>query len=104
MRPGERSQVSYSQTERRNAHIDKEGEEGGAEACCKRRREHTHTRLSSRILYTRKLNSIRRAVLELYSCPCALSSLTLWMDGGQSQMFPLECQHFFCGAAAAKKS
>lgn len=39
-----------------------------------------------------------RAVLELYSRPCAPSSPTPWRDGGQSQIFPLECQRFLCRA------
>lgn len=52
---------------------------------CKRCKEHTHFFFSSRILYTQRLNPTRRAVLELYSRPCALSSPILWMDGWRTE-------------------
>lgn len=56
---------------------------------------HTHT-LSSYMLY---IHTYRGRVIlgglcsTCTVCPCALSTPTVWRDGGQSQMFPLERLH-----------
>lgn len=62
---------------------------------CYRDHTHTHT-LSSYMLY---IHTYRGRVIlgglcsTCTVCPCALSTPTVWRDGGQSQMFPLERLH-----------
>lgn len=106
---GEKSYVFYSQMVQIGHRGEREGGDrpGGRGGCNSPGEErfvgvlegpHTHTHTHSFLLYTahshlQRQDYFKRALLGLYSCPCALSTPTVWRDGGRSQMFPLERLH-----------